>query len=230
MSYQHIFFDLDHTLWDFKTNSRNALRGIYKNFNLLEHGVQSELEFIATYERINEGLWDMYRKHLIDKPTLRNTRFKEVLKFWHLEDDAITSAVNEFYLDVSPYQKSLMPGAREALDYLGQKYELHLITNGFKEIQKIKIRECDIESYFDKIIISEEVGFQKPHPRIFEHSLEITGSNTGDVIYIGDHLESDIKGSQDAGWDQVFFNPDGKKHEYSPTHEIEHLDELRDLF
>jgi len=230
MSYQHIFFDLDHTLWDFKTNSRSALRHIYTHFDLLSFGIKSDIEFIATYERINEMLWDLYRKHEIDKSTLRNRRFNEVLKYWNIRDQKICADINEYYLNVSPYKTALMPGARETLEYLQGKYELHLITNGFKEIQSIKITECRIDHYFNHVIISEEVGFQKPHPRIFDHSLEVTGASKQDGIYIGDHLESDIKGSQDAGWQQIFFNPEGVEHEYSPTYEIEHLDELKEIF
>jgi len=224
--YQHIFFDLDHTIWDFKSNSREVLRDIFEQFRLAQFGVAHSSEFIDAYERINEELWAKYRVHQIDKAELRYSRFIEVLKFWNVKDLELAATINEYYLSESPFKTGLMPGARKILDHLAGKYELHLITNGFKEIQQIKIDTCGIRKYFKELIISEEVGVQKPHPKIFRTSETRTGAKTHECIYIGDHPESDVKGSQNAGWDQVWYNPEKVTYAVEPTYEIAHLDEL----
>jgi len=228
--YRHVFFDLDHTLWDFKSNSREALRDIYSTFDLPGLGVPNSMEFIATYEKVNDALWVEYRRHQIDKTTLRNTRFNRVLSFWEISDEKLAEDINEHYLGQSPYKTRLMPGAREILDHLQGNYDLHLITNGFKEIQNIKIDQCDIRKYFREVIISEDVGVQKPHPLIFETSEQRTGARSEECIYIGDHPESDVQGSKDAGWDQVWYNPESIDHHVVPTYEISHFDELKEIF
>jgi putative hydrolase of the HAD superfamily len=230
MSYEHIFFDLDHTIWDFKSNSREALLDIYNIYDLANKGIKSPWEFIAEYERINESLWTLYRQQLISKKNLRNTRFNRVFQHWQIVDDQLSFEANEMYLNTSPYKTGLMPGALDALKYLSGKYELHLITNGFKEVQGIKIDRCGIREYFDKIIISEDVGVQKPHPKIFEHALNEVGTSAAGSIYIGDHPDSDIKGSKNAGWDQVFYNPENIDSEVEATFEINHHDELLEIF
>lgn len=230
VKYRHIFFDLDHTIWDFERNSRETLADLYDSHKLRSKGITSEWEFIAEYERINELLWEKYRNHEIDKITLRNTRFMEVLNHWGIARPELAHSMNEMYLAESPRKTNLIPGAKEALRYLSNQYALHLITNGFVEVQKVKIRNSGIDFFFEEVIISELVGFPKPDPRIFAHALTKSGALRSESIYIGDHPESDIKGSKNAGWDQVFFNPAGLKHDLNPTFEIEAMDELKVLF
>lgn len=228
--YRHIFFDLDHTLWDFKSNSREALRDIYDKFDLRSNGVSNSMEFIATYERINDLLWVRYRQHRIDKQTLRNSRFNDVLAHWGIKNQELAFYINERYLNLSPFKTKLMPGALDFLKHLHGRYEIHLITNGFKEIQNIKIDKCDIRKFFREVIISEDVGVQKPHPLIFRTSEKRTGARTEECIYIGDHPISDIKGSKDAGWDQVWYNPENVQHAVKPTFEVSHFNELTEIF
>lgn len=203
---------------------------MYAEFDLRSYGIATAREFIAEYERINEWLWGRYRAHQIDKATLRNTRFIKVLNHWLISDDPLAAKLNDFYLAESPRKPHLMEGAREAIGYLSEKYALHIITNGFVEVQQVKMTHCGIEPFFKNVVISELVGFPKPDPRIFAHALELSRASVQESIYIGDHPESDINGSKQAGWDQVFFNPSGKMHSLEPTFEIRSLNELQDLF
>ena len=228
--YNHIFFDLDHTLWDFKTNSRKMLETLFHEFDLARYGVENHATFIETYEQINESFWADYRKGLVDKQTLRNERFPRTLTTWEIGDRDLAHALNEEYLKRSPQQSTLFPNALETLDYLLTKYDVHLITNGFKEVQTTKLRSSKLDGYFKTITTSEDVGVLKPHPKVFHTALNDANAEIHDSIYVGDHFESDVLGSKNVGMDQVFFNPEGAIHPPEATYEIKDLKELQDLF
>lgn len=206
--YQHIFFDLDHTLWDFDTNSRNTLEELYHHFDLLKKGVEDLEEFIAEYQIINDRYWKYYRQNKVNKDQLREGRFRDALLLFGIESSYLAREIDSFYVARNPYHKVLMPHTFDILDYLlDKKYHIHIISNGFKEIQSIKIKNSGLDKYISQIILSESVGYQKPHAKIFEHALNVAGAEAASSIMIGDNLEADIMGALQYGLDAVFYNP-----------------------
>jgi len=228
-NYKHIFFDLDHTLWDFASNSRKTLLHLFDEFDLGKKGISEFDEFIHKYETINEALWAKYRAGELEKHRLRDDRFPTVLKHWDIVDVGLANAINERYLTDGPKQPGLMPNAIETLDYLQSKYEVHLITNGFKVLQTTKLNSSGLHGYFKTITTSEEVGVLKPNPKVFHHALDLATAHPQDSIYVGDHFESDVLGSKNAGIDQVFFNPHDLDHPKIATFEIQNLVELQTI-
>ena len=227
--YKHIFFDLDHTLWDFDKNSSETLLELYQTHNLQSLGVKSFESFLTAYRERNTMMWDEYRLGKIDKATLRDKRF--VFTFWDLGLDPDTTPVglSADYIRLSPARNHLFPHSHEVLTYLKEKYKLHIITNGFEEAQHIKLEASDLKKYFEEIIISEHTGFKKPDIRIFEYAEKLTGATREDSVMIGDGLEVDVLGAIDAGWDAVFFNPNGIQHSENLKYEIVSLDQLQSI-
>ncbi|MFZ6051755.1 YjjG family noncanonical pyrimidine nucleotidase [Halocola ammonii] len=227
--YDHLFFDLDRTLWDFEANSEVALRGLFDVFELRGRGVENFEDFLSTYKQINEACWAKYRMGEMDKETLRVTRFLDTFKKYGLDDRKLAIEFGDGYIAESPRQKGLKPGTIETLDYLAEKYVLHIITNGFKEVQHIKMENCGLTPYFSEIIISEEVGEKKPHPRVFNSALDRAKTSSKRSVMVGDDLIADVGGARNAGWDQVFYNPDEVRHSENITFEIRHLNELTNI-
>ena len=186
--YTHIFFDLDHTLWDFKTNSRLTLSEIFAHFNLAERGVESESEFIEIYEKYNHRMWSDYRNGKMSKETLRVERFRQSLSHVGVKDKELSLQVGDYYVDHSPIKTALFPDAIEVLTELDTRYEMHIITNGFDEIQDIKINNSGLAPFFDKIITSENAGTKKPHPAIFNYSLKVAETTAENSLMVGDNL------------------------------------------
>jgi putative hydrolase of the HAD superfamily len=226
MLYEHIFFDLDHTLWDFETNSKEAFLELFDKYKLLEKGIGSMDKFLAEYFLINELLWDEYRKGLIAKEQLRYDRFRQAFHKFGITDDVLTTNFSDDYVNSAPYKTNLFPHAVETLEYLKEKYTLHIVTNGFEEVQYLKMKNSNIDHYFSKIITSERSGYKKPDKRMFEFSLSEAKANAGVSIMIGDSLEADILGARGAGINQVYFNPKEIVHKENVTHEIRSLKEL----
>ncbi len=227
--YKHLFFDLDRTIWDFETNSNHALTELADKYKLIDKGVDSVDAFIKEFFQINEALWDQYRRDLINKETLRYERFYRTLLKYSINDKDLTKKFGDDYVAISPLKTSLFPHALETLEYLNEKYVLHIITNGFEEVQHIKIKSCGIKKYFTEIVTSERAGFKKPDARIFEYSLSVSLADKNNSIMIGDCLIADIGGARDAGMHQVYFNPDANQHSEEVTYEISSLKELRDI-
>lgn len=224
--YEHIFFDLDQTIWDFETNSRETLLELSVKYDFAGKGISSVEHFLKEYFPINERMWDEYRKGLVDKHTLRYGRFEEALKKFHIDDKQLAGNVANDYTSMAPLKTNMFPHALEVLDYLKRKYSLHIITNGFEEVQHIKIKNCRIAEYFDQVITSERAGFKKPDKRIFEYSMNLTNSLPANSLMVGDNMEADIIGAREAGIHQVYFNPSGLKHSENITYEIKNLKEL----
>jgi len=149
-----------------------------------------------------------------------------VFAYFGVEDHQLAHEFGEAFVKESPLKPHLIPGAREVLEHLSSSYELHIITNGFKEAQEVKIRTSGIEHFFKYVINSEMAGHNKPDPRIFEYSISLVGANKENSIMIGDHLEADIMGAKDFGMDQVYYNPLSKPHEEEITFEVKHLSEI----
>jgi putative hydrolase of the HAD superfamily len=200
---KHIFFDLDHTLWDFETNSDIAFETIFKR-----HEVKVNLQkFLNYYRGINEHYWKLYRDEKITKEELRLGRLKDTfVKINHNADLQLLERLAVDYIKVLPNNNQLFVGAHEILEHLYVNYKLHIITNGFNEVQYEKIKNSRLTKYFDKIITSEAAGVKKPNPIIFEYALAMTKASSTESIMIGDNWEADIMGAKDAGLDVIFCN------------------------
>lgn len=204
---RHIFFDLDHTLWDFETNSREALRDLFVK-DALEQACKAPYgEFIKAYEAINHRYWQLYGEQKVTKEELRYKRFYDAFVHFGYDNEVLARQWADEYLKLSPYKTSLVAGSLEVLDYLKDKYALHLITNGFIEVQNIKLDHSKLRPYFRNIIISEEHGFNKPDVRIFRLAEALSGAKPGECLMIGDNYDTDIMGAQQAGWQAIHLNP-----------------------
>ncbi|MFM2206164.1 MAG: hypothetical protein RL213_139 [Bacteroidota bacterium] len=223
---RHIFFDLDNTIWDFEKSSMATLSELFDKYRLEDLGVPSFEAFLKAYKHRNELLWEQYRLGTIDKATLRDKRF--AFTFWDmgLDPESAPKGLAEDYVTLGPHRSHLFPHAHETLAYLKEKYVLHIITNGFVEAQVIKLQAADLNKYFSEVIISEHTGFRKPDLRIFRYSMEKAGAAPEECVMIGDGLEVDVIGAQQAGWRAIYFNPHGMSHQASPDAEIRELKEL----
>jgi YjjG family noncanonical pyrimidine nucleotidase len=198
-----VFFDLDHTLWDFEKNSALAFETIFK-----KHKIEVQLqEFLKYYVPINLKYWEWFRNETINQSQLRYGRLKETFDLlgFEIEDDKILFLSQE-YIAYLPQFNHLFDGAIAILDYLKPKYNLHIITNGFQEIQQNKLKNANIGHYFQTVTNSEMAGVKKPNPKIFEYALRQANTVKRDSVMIGDCLEADVMGALDFGMDAIFFN------------------------
>jgi len=199
---KHIFFDLDHTLWDFDKNSRLTFERI---FDL--HCLSIELNtFIKVYEPINLNYWKLYREERVSKADLRYGRLRETFDTINVKvEDEMINKLSVSYIDNLTTFNHLFDGAREVLNYLCDKYHLHIITNGFEEAQERKLHNAQIRQYFKTVTNSEMVGVKKPNPRIFNFALNQAKAEPEESIMIGDSLEADIEGANKVGIDGILF-------------------------
>jgi putative hydrolase of the HAD superfamily len=204
---KHIFFDLDHTIWDFDKNAEETLYELFDIYRLKEIGLPSAALFIETYTRHNHQLWAEYHTGKITKTELRETRFKRAFAELGVSHDAMPQGFEDHYVRLCPTKTNLFPHAHETLQYLQSKYILHLISNGFKEASELKIGNTNIGSYFKNVIISEVVGVNKPDPAIFQHALDLAGAQKHESLMIGDSLEADVYGALNFGMNAIYFNP-----------------------
>ncbi|MBD80716.1 MAG: noncanonical pyrimidine nucleotidase, YjjG family [Crocinitomicaceae bacterium] len=225
----HVFFDLDHTLWDFETNSREALSEIFEKFDLGNRGVRGPIDFIRVYEKINHRMWDEYRKGERSKARLRKDRFPTALSLFEIKDNDLAIEINEYYLEHSPRKPNLFDHAHNTLDYLSEKYKLYIITNGFQEIQTIKMHNSGLDHYFEETITSEMVGVRKPDPKIFAYALNRGNARPDQSVMIGDDADVDVVGAQKCGMKGIFFNPNEIGHEKEVDKEISSLSELKSI-
>ena len=225
--YKHIFFDLDRTLWDFETNSKNTLLEIVEEFELLKHGVPSAEEFISVYRIENEKLWDEYRVGKIHKDFLRSERFLRSMKHFDIDSKEIAEQIGFYYVNKSPEKKALFPHTHELLQSLVKSgITLHIITNGFEEVQAVKLKNCDLRSYFDHVITSEKAGVKKPDPAIFNYALGLANAKPEESLMVGDDVKVDLLGAKNVGIDQAYFNPHDEVHSAELTIEYKDHREL----
>ncbi|MEZ5047006.1 MAG: YjjG family noncanonical pyrimidine nucleotidase [Chitinophagaceae bacterium] len=228
--YTHLFFDLDHTLWDFEKNSLHSLQVVYEQCELATKGINSFQEFNEIYQDINHRLWARFRNGYIKREELRWKRMWQTLIHFRILDKALAEQMSELYLDVLPTQNHLFPYAIEALAYCqSQSYEMHIITNGFEKTQIQKLKNAKLQPYFKEIITSEMAMSIKPQKEIFEYAMKKTKAEANQSIMIGDALDIDILGAKNVAMDQIFFNPNKVAHSDNPTYEIHCLSMLKDI-
>ena len=228
-TYRHLFFDLDHTLWDFEKNADETLRTLFELHNLGRYGFSVDT-FIARYSEVNHALWRLYQANKIDQKALRNIRFTRTLTKLGVPEEEQPTDISAQFTDILPYKSAVFPYTHEVLDYLRDKgYVMHLITNGFQDIQHIKLASSRLTDYFVEVVTSEHIGCLKPDRRIFDHALERAGTTAPESLMIGDNLECDVLGAFNAGIDQVYFNPEKRRHFAQTTYEISCLSELKKI-
>ena len=227
MSYsgiKHIFFDLDHTLWDFDLNSKLAYKQIFE-----EQKLDLDIDnFISVYEPLNLAFWRKYRNNEIDKEELRYQRLKTAFDAckYPLSDEKINMFA-DLYIEYLPNYNHLFEGCKDLLDFLSGKYKLHCITNGFEEVQHLKMDRAKLLPYFDVILTAEAAGVKKPDPAIFYKAMEMANASVENSLMIGDSYEADIQGAQNVGMRTIYFNPE-KPSNYS-SNQVKRLLEIHSL-
>ena len=230
-AYKHLFFDLDHTLWDFDTNAKTSLSEIYTEFELHKRVTPAFEDFYQKYIYHNELLWDRYQKGFISADELKWKRMWRTLLDFKIGDEPLSKSLSARFLEILPTKKEVFPYTMEILHYLKTKrYEVHLITNGFEKTQWSKIRNSGLDKFFTHVITSEGSNSLKPKKEIFDYAMDKAGATLKDSIMIGDNLDADIQGAMNAGMDTVFVNHINAVTDIKPTHIITHLRQLEDIF
>lgn len=223
--YRHIFFDLDHTLWDFDKNSAEVLAHLYAHYNLHTNTLFTLRQFIDKFRDVNQRLWDLYNIGRITKDKIRSARFPIIFAELGAADLA-PEDIAEMYLQMCPLRTHIMPYTLETLRYLKQKYALHIITNGFEDVQQVKLKSAGLREFFDRIITSESCGYKKPDANIFRYAVQAAGGCETECLMIGDNYEADVKGALSAGMDAIFYNPYKVRNNEVKVREINCLSEL----
>jgi len=198
---KHVFFDLDHTLWDFEKNSDLTFQELFKKYQIdLDIAI-----FLEVYKPINFKYWRLYRQEKVSKEQLRYQRLKEAFDAVHFSiSDELIDTLAIQYIKLMPNFNHLFDGAIDILNYLKDTYQLHIITNGFEEVQTKKMKSSKIYHYFDQVITSESVGVKKPNPLIFKHALSVAKATKENSIMIGDSIEADIEGAINFGFKAIY--------------------------
>jgi putative hydrolase of the HAD superfamily len=231
MKYKHIFFDLDHTLWDFDANARATLQQLHLDLDLVSKGVHDFELFHKNYLQHNEKLWARYRNGMIRQEELRLKRMWLTLLDFKIADEQLAQQLNELFLQLLPARTLLFPDTIEVLHYLKDKgYRLHIITNGFESTQHSKMTYSGLDGFFEQVITSEGSNSLKPQKEIFDYALAKAGARPEESIMIGDALDVDIAGAINAGMDQVHVNYNNLPQNIKPTYTVTHLRELKEIF
>lgn len=228
--YKHLFFDLDRTLWDFEKNCHKTIQLLFHRFQINQLLNTDLNTFYTKYKIVNKKLWDRYRVNKISKNELIWRRFNDTFRTFGYDNPTLAQQFGRAYVEESPLQTALFPYTIELLTYLKTKYQLHIITNGFSEVQYVKIKQCGLNPFFTTVTTSEECGFKKPNPEIFAFSLQKTSAKRDESIMIGDDIDTDIQGAIQYGMDQVFFNPEQHTTDRIATYEVSSLKEIFNLF
>lgn len=223
---RHLFFDLDHTLWDFETNSNATLAELYDEHQL-HRWERFDLDaFMKVYRNVNHGLWDAYNRNQVTKEDMRERRFRETFCQLGLEDDCHPVGFSDQYISRCTLKQAVFPDTHEVLQALRQRFSMSIISNGFPESQHRKMTSSQLHPYFSHLIFSEEIGYAKPHPGIFEAALEKAQVKKEEVVMIGDNLYADVGGAQAAGIKAIWFNPERQE---NPDPSVTEIHSLKDL-
>ena len=230
MKYKHLFFDLDHTLWDFDANARVTLEQLHIDLNLVDKGIHDFDLFYKNYLVHNEKLWERYRNGYIRQEELRIKRMWLTLLDFKIADEELARQLSELFLQLLPTRTILFPDTKEVLQYLTDKgYQLHLITNGFELVQHGKLKSSGINHFFKEVITSEGSNSLKPKKEIFDYALNKTGATAEESLMIGDSIEVDIAGAIAAGIDQVHVNHINAEQSLIPTYTVTELKQLKEF-
>ena len=223
-----LFFDLDRTLWDFERNSIETLKSLFFDLDLVGRGISDFEAFNCVYQRENSACWKAYRAGSMTKAVLRAERFRRTLAVLEIDDQALAQTMGSEYVARGPHQRHLLDGALEVLSELKSRgYPLHILTNGFKEVQHIKVENSGIGEFIDAVWTSDEIGHLKPAKACFDGAIEGAGGRHEQAWMIGDDHDADIIGGEAAGWKSIHFAPGGQTPEGSPAvASIRHLREL----
>ena len=228
--YTDIFIDLDDTIWNTRVNSKRTMEVVFKDYGF-EKYFESFESFYSVYLECNSRLWNDYRHGRIKKQELIIERFRQPLEPTGMTDEPSLLKLNHDFLERTTHQKELLPYTVEMLEYLKEKnYHLHILSNGFKEVQYAKMENSGLMPYFDKIILSDNVGANKPSPIIFNEAVKEANSTIQKSIMLGDSWDADVTGAHNCGMDQMWFNRDNEKErEFSPTYTVYSLAEVRNI-
>jgi len=231
MKYRHLFFDLDHTLWDYVSNARLTMLDIYREHGLEKRGVHDFELFYASYTMHNDKLWERFRNGEIKGADLRWKRMHHTLMDFRVGDEALARLLGDQFTEKLPNYNHLFPDTISTLEYLNRKgYQLHLITNGFELTQQSKLKRSGIDKFFIEVITSESSNSIKPQKEIFDYALMKAKALPGNSIMIGDSVEVDIAGAKNAGIDQVFMNHTNIVCAIVPTYMVRSMKELQTIF
>ncbi len=229
--YEHLFFDLDHTLWDFENNARDSMIDIFHEFEVNKITTTDFNGFYEKYSEHNRLLWERYQKGFISAEELKWKRMWRTLLDFKVGDEDLAKNMGKRFLEILPTKQSVFPYTIEILNYLFEKnYQLHLITNGFEKTQWSKIKNSKIDHFFTHVITSESSNSMKPEKEIFQYAIQKANTDVSKSIMIGDNLEADIKGAIDFGMDCIFVNHINAETSLTPTYSITHLKELETIF
>ncbi len=226
--YKNLFFDLDDTLWAFSSNARTTFQEVY-----FEHGLDrffsSFDEYYTIYQQKNTELWIEYGAGRITKEELNRQRFLYPLAAMGHADDALAKTYSDDFFRRIPLKSGLMPYAKEVLDYLSPRYNLFILSNGFRELQTKKMQSAGIDSYFKRVILSEDLGLHKPAAQLFNFALSATQSEVRNTLMIGDSWSADIEGARGVGIDQAYYPPSevAQALPFQPTYLLADLRELK---
>lgn len=229
MKYTSIIFDLDHTLLDTEQNNKEAIEEVYHYYSFDKYYKTFD-EFYSIYLPHNLDLWRKYEQKKVSKDDMMLLRF--YTPFVHIEGLTSEKAliINNDYLDRVSYKGKVIDGAFEILDELKPRFPLYILSNGFNEVQYKKMDSAGLTPYFEKIILSDHIGINKPDPALFDYALKEIGTKAEESVMIGDNWNSDIMGAKSAGIDQIWFNPQNESPKgYTPTYTIQKLSEIKDI-
>jgi putative hydrolase of the HAD superfamily len=230
LKYRHIFFDLDHTLWDFDANAKESLDELYTYFQLESKFISPFECFYTSYLKHNEILWDRFEKGYITSEELKWRRMWRTLLDFKIGDELLAKEMSAKFLEILPTKKRVFDYTFEILNYLkDRKYSIHIITNGFEQTQWLKLNNSQLAGYFTHVITSETSNSMKPQKEIFEYALKKTKGNIAECIMIGDNPNADILGALNAGMDNIFVNHINANYSVKPTHTVYHLKELENI-
>ena len=228
-TYKHLFIDLDDTLWDIHRNSRECLAEIFNDYGYNKYYKTFD-DYYNAYMPSNHHLWGLYRNGDIDKDELIVERFLVPVREFGIDDADYAKKLSDDFLERTTHKTKLVDGTMELLEYLKPKYQMHILSNGFKEVQYKKIENSGLKPYFDKIILSDEIGINKPHTDFFNYALAKSNAERSETLMIGDSWDADIVGAYNSNIDQLWFNPEGHQpNGFAPTYCVKTLNEISEI-
>ena len=229
MAYRNLLIDLDDTLWDIHQNGKECLQEIYHDYKYNNYYPTFD-DYYNVYMPGNNRLWAQYRQGKIKKDELIVERFLFPVRDFGIDDPVYAKKLSDDFLERTTRKTLLIDGTIDLLEYLKPKYRMHILSNGFREVQYKKIKNSGLKGYFDKIILSEDAEINKPHPDMFNYALMNTNSRRDQTLMIGDSWDADIVGAYNSKIDQIWFNPAGDEPAgFEPTHTVKHLSEIKEI-